>query len=982
MKRHGIKRGLTLAAIGAVVSALFVAVGPTAGPATAEVPVAVANPSFESALVGGAIPGWTQPYGSFALSSDASDGTTSVELIDASATSAAGLLSAPVAVTPSHNYRLVVDARRIDTIGNVYMRYFDANNALISSSVATLSGGVGVWSTTTLAFTPPAGTVTASVLLYIGVAPVGSIRFDDVRILDDGLIRNSGFETPLAGGMIPGWSVAYGVIGDFQTSGAQKLTGSASLRMVDGSATAASGLISDAVAVTAGDPLRVTAGVFRVAGAPSLFVRFYNAAGAQLSNQSVGYATVPNSWDDLAIDVVAPATAVSLRVLLYSGSTTITEAFFDDVTVAPQLTEETSAGTPLYTVNSAISEVTTTSGGDQVAYVASYGSPARISQIDAVTGELLQSSTLPGSGGAWGLAVGPDDSVYIGGLSSGQLYRWVPGSGSAVQLGAPVTGETYINALSVDQATGVVYGGTFPNGRLFAYDPALDAVGTFASAVTDYGQAISGASYVRSVEVAGSKVFAGTATNAGLAVLDIPSQTITPIALPTELTGSAFAYGLTAAGGYLFVRAETPGKAAAMKLDTGAWTVLGDSLGLFASPANDDGEVYLLGDDNATLLVFDTVTATTTTVALPEDVMNMRKPGWIEVAGDADFPGQTLSWVSTVGRLHHFNPTTGELRILETEVAQEPATIHDLSATPDGDVLLTKFVAGGVSSYDPDTASLTNYASKVGQVEGWVHDGSTTWMSSYTKSSIWEFDRAAAVTSSNPKKLFDLESAGQDRPMALTGLADGRLAVGTVPVYGALGGAIAVFDPSTSPVVPTVYPAPVADHSVVALTSRRESGSDYLYVGTSIDGGLGSVPTAASGVVSKVDADDGSVVWSVAPIAGERAFPDVTIGSNGNLWAIGTGTLVELDPATGATLRTLQIAPVSTAVTWIGSSVISDGAGKLFVHAGKRLFAVSESDLDVYTVATGVDVVATDFANDRVWVGRNTKLSWVDISAL
>lgn len=49
------------------------------------------------------------------------------------------------------------------------------------------------------------------------------------------------------------------------------------------------------------------------------------------------------------------------------------------------------------------------------AYVASYGSPARISQIDAVTGELLESSPLPGSGGAWGLAVGPDESVYISG---------------------------------------------------------------------------------------------------------------------------------------------------------------------------------------------------------------------------------------------------------------------------------------------------------------------------------------------------------------------------------------------------------------------------------------------------------------------------------------------------------------------------------------------------------------------------------------
>lgn len=691
MKRYGTMRGMALAAITTVVSAIFVAGGPAIAPASAEAPLAVANPSFESALVGGAIPGWTQPYGTFSLSSDASAGATSVELVDTNATAAAGLLSAPIAVTPSHNYRMVVDSRRIDTIGNAYMRYFDANNTLISSSVVQLSGSVGVWSTTTLAFRPPAGTVSASVLLYIGAAQVGSIRFDNVRILDDGRVANSGFETPLSAGAIPGWSVAYGSISDFQTSGAQKLTGGASLRMLDGSSSAASGLISDSVAVAAGDRLRVNAGVYRISGAPAMYVRFYNASGAQLANQSVGYSTVQNSWDSLAIDVVAPASAVSLRVLLYSASTSVTEAFFDDVSVSSQLTEETSAGVPLSTVNSAISLVTTTSGGDQVAYVASYGSPARISQIDAVTGELLQISPLPGSGGAWGLAVGPDDSVYIGGLSSGQLYRWVPGSGNAVQLGAPVAGETYINALSVDPATGVVYGGTFPNGHLFAYDPAIDATGSFASAVTDYGQPISGATYVRSVEVAGSKVFAGTATNAGLAVLDIPTQSVSPVSLPSALTGSAFAYGLTAAGGYLFVRAETPGKAAAMKLDTGAWTVLGDSLGLFASPANDDGDVYLLGGDNSTLLVFDTATATTTTVALPDGVMTMRKPAWIEITGDADYPGQTLTWLNTIGQLHHFSPDTGELRVLETEVPQEPATIHGASATPDGDVLLSKY---------------------------------------------------------------------------------------------------------------------------------------------------------------------------------------------------------------------------------------------------------------------------------------------------
>lgn len=118
---------------------------------------------------------------------------------------------------------------------------------------------------------------------------------------------------------------------------------------------------------------------------------------------------------------------------------------------------------------------------------------AGFAAVEVRSGRTVFETRLPRGDTSWAIDYSPyEKAVYVGmSDASGELYRHRAGSRSVESLGVPVPGE---RIWGMDVAPdGTVFGGTYPGGRLFSYDPA-------SGRVHDFGQAVAGETYVRGLE--------------------------------------------------------------------------------------------------------------------------------------------------------------------------------------------------------------------------------------------------------------------------------------------------------------------------------------------------------------------------------------------------------------------------------------------------------------------------------------------------
>lgn len=119
-----------------------------------------------------------------------------------------------------------------------------------------------------------------------------------------------------------------------------------------------------------------------------------------------------------------------------------------------------------------------------------------------------------------------------------------------------------------------------------------------------------------------------------------------------------------------------------------------------------------------------------------------------------------------------------------------------------------------------------------------------------------------------------------------------------------------------------------------------------MYAGTWVYGGTGSPePVQPEGTVLAFDPVSGDVAWQVSPVAGAPSYVATTVDAAGRLWTLAGSALLELDPATGATLRTVQLGdPLPPGrKTWPHQAGIVEavpGADAVYVSAGARLYRV------------------------------------------
>jgi hypothetical protein len=614
-------------------------------------------------------------------------------------------------------------------------------------------------------------------------------------------------------------------------------------------------------------------------------------------------------------------------------------------------------GTPINSVTIPHAAYGKGPNGENWIYVTSNGSPAIMTVMDAKTGARIKTMPVEGGNSSWGMTTAPDGTIYIGSLSS--LYHYIPGRDSMDKLGVAIPGETALWRIVSDDK-GNIYGGTYPNGKVFKYDPNS---GQF----TDYGRMAQGESYVRSVAYGNGKVYAGTGSvQAQLFEIDPATGAKRSIPFPETYQHNKEVYDLTFVNGLLFARLTYSVSSSQLNnvtlvydLKTEQWIdEFKGTPGFDVSPPL-DGKVYF--NQNNVLMAYDlSARKVTSTGFAIGNVGTTRSFGWFDF-GDPAYPGLSLVSTNLRGKFFIYNPATGTGKVIQGDPLGAANALKSLGKGPDGNIY-----AGGLLS--PSSMGKYNVAANqlesiagVSQVEGMGVFQDKLYLGLYPNASIMEFDPKLPVKSgTNPLNLnIPLNSYGQDRPFAFTA-AGNRLAIGTVPSAGHLGGTLSLYDPGTRN--SEIYPNVVADQSIVTLAYK----DGLIYGGTTIWGGYGIAPTQSEGKLFIWDPVTKAKLWEGTPVPGEQAVSSIAFDPQGMLWGITSGYLFEFDPAQMKVVRYEKLYDY----TWNGSPFYVGGYlnffkdGILYGNSVHSIFRLNPKTWEKETLALDASLFAQDDNGD------------------
>ncbi|MFC7625090.1 hypothetical protein [Microlunatus sp. GCM10028923] len=617
-------------------------------------------------------------------------------------------------------------------------------------------------------------------------------------------------------------------------------------------------------------------------------------------------------------------------------------------------------GTPITGVTTAGMGFTQDGRGRPLAVMIAGGTPSIFSVVDAVSGELIKSEPVSSVKQAWTYKTAPDGRVYIGTQSSGQALRFDPDDRTLTVIKDRPFGQTHFWATTIT-ADGRVHFGTYPDGRVITYDPATDAW-------IDQGQVLPGAQYVRSLGTDGTMLYAGTGAVARVVRVDPATGQTAEIALPDDVAGESFVYDLDVAEHLLFARMSPSSVLLVYDLIRDRWVDrIADVVGLHVSSAADlmtaDGRrrVAFYSPTGGPVTGYDLDSGERHPTALTTTYAN-RDWAWLQLPG---LPRQTLMTGNSLGDLAAFNPITHEVRTLASRAEGTPYIIRSLGTGPAGDVFAGGYLTPrGVARVDPETGATTQLAWGA-QVEGMTAHGTDLVLGVYPHGKLYRYDTTQPWSSGvNPGAPVDLGSA-QDRPVALTPAGE-LTAVGSVPEYGQLGGALSLYDRASGAV--DVYRDVVPAQSVVTLIHR----DGVIYGGTAIWGGLGIAPTATDAVLFGFDLATRKVIFSTVPVPGETSIGGLAFDDTGALWGTATNTLFRYDLGTGSVTQRKTYFQADPTVEYYTGHGLFWHQGRLVGSTAGTIFTVDPATLDLTTIATNMTNLAIDRLGNLYYSKRGT----------
>lgn len=596
--------------------------------------------------------------------------------------------------------------------------------------------------------------------------------------------------------------------------------------------------------------------------------------------------------------------------------------------------------------------------GHDVMYTTVAGSPASFQVVDLDDHRLLRTIPLPGAADSWSHAIDADGTVVISG--GGHLFRYSPTSATVTDLGqAP--GASVLYGVSPD-GQGNIYAGTYPDGKVVKYDAA-------SGGFVDLGTVVPGQDYVRGLAYHEGTVYAGIGITGSLWAIDPDNNTRTEIPLPERPEYDPAAppnvYGLNVVGDLLFVHLSGVDLLLVWDIVAQQWldTVITDYRGLYTSPEL-DGRTYLMAGGK--LRSFDLTTHEVSDTGLSFGTY-LRHGAWVDVsATNPELPGLSLVTVQYGGAITFLNLESGAVINKPTILEGSPISLQTLERGPDDRLYVSGYPGGSGARFDPATGASETFA--LGQSEGMAALGDSMFFGNYPGAVMHELDTTQPLQSgTNPRQVHDIGD-DQDRPFAITA-GDDRLFVGTIPTYGALGGAVTIKDGDTW----STYRDVVPDQSVMSLAYR----DGKLYGSTTIWGGLGIEPTESEAKIFVFDVAGRTVEKVITPkLPGKiapKAIGSLSFGPDGLLWGAAWGTIFAVNPKNGTVVRSRKIRPTDWDFNhlWRPIQLRWSADGLLYTTLGNRLTVVDPRTLkhrelaetELMTLSADGDIYYADGAN-------------------
>lgn len=518
--------------------------------------------------------------------------------------------------------------------------------------------------------------------------------------------------------------------------------------------------------------------------------------------------------------------------------------------------------------------------------------------------------------------------------AAGRVWAWRYSSPQQIVAVADVPGARTLYELLVDPQ-GIVWGGTFPTGTIFTFDPRTKAVHTYSRFAQD-------SEYVRRLTMdASGRLWAGTGSVDPrlFTFLSTSPESRQEIPLPDPLA-NGFISAIRA--GTETIRVTTDGHPDIFELDatTRSWTGRTSAKGWIRTPSS------TILRDNSSFMTQDgqllEVTARSTT----------------PVAQIADDAGATVHRTVT-GRL--LSVPTADGFTLSTLSAAQPAatavqqvalspgvfTVQSLLAAPDGNLYIGGFKGEGITALDPDTDerwSSPDDVNLIHQIENMVStENGQLYLGTYSWADIIRCDATARDEAKSYSRVDRFSSPyKQSRPFGLA-LNSRSLFVGTVPNYGISGGILARIDlgkNATDWVLDGDGDGFIAGHSIVGLVADEK----YLYGTTSVRNGSGAEDTEGPAQVFQLEITTRRIKWQSAPVADAGALYAPKLVAGWLLVADLEGIAV-IDPRDGnlmARHRLSQVANSSQRPGWAAADLAVIGHGEQLAHSAGGSVAVAD----------------------------------------
>lgn len=578
--------------------------------------------------------------------------------------------------------------------------------------------------------------------------------------------------------------------------------------------------------------------------------------------------------------------------------------------------------------------------------------PGTFVVTDILTGEVVRAIKLPTSEACFDLTVATDGKVYLPSYHDYRLWQYDPETKQVIDHGQIDPGPPRANPMGAGFGPdGIAYLGVYPESRLYQFDPSTEQI-------TNLGTIDPGEDYIHFIswDPTSNATFCATGgQSASVWRIDdagtgerteiINGDTIPPMA-STDFLGM-----LDCVHGHLVTRVGGAMIVAGLDGTIEYWNGEKELAGYHVAPALDGSGFYFSQFGTIQKYEF-------------EDHSYHQVAGEVRSyfahAVEAE-PGLLVG--SDQGGPFTVNVETGE-RTENSASFHQPTLIQKIFPGP-GDSMYASGYMQGLAEINTDGGE-PNETLDSGQYESWIVRDDKLCLASYAWSKVHEWDPATPGTA--PRQLFTSADEKFDRPFAMAYNPErDELYVGAVASYGVYQGGLAIYDFDSGEV--EFFGAEIApDQGIVSAVWNPHD--KLLYLGTTIDGGMGTNPTSITelGQLVVFDPETRTVVRAEPPVRLRQGVTGLLVDPDGSIWGVAEEQLMKVSP--DGTVRTLgAVSPRYSAppnYTWAWAYLNwSSRDQMIYGSAGGNLFKVDPQTEQITQIAdSGASWAATDTHGD------------------